>query len=133
MHAHLAYLFVHIPYEELDAKAVITLISSQLFLNSHHPYNLESLTKKTKKQDTGTNILGIPDTEVFDIFQRHRGDILRWLLRDDNERNEVMEAIVRITTMTGGITKPATAVLQNRFWRSIDGMNCVGRFVPYLA
>ena len=56
---------------------------------------------------------------------------VRWLLADSNRRNEVMEAIVSIVAMTA-VSSKEESIKKVRFWRSIDGRNCVGRFVPCL-
>ena len=42
-----------------------------------------------------------------------------------------MEAIVTIVAMTT-VSSSEETVTKVRFWRSIDGRNCVGRFVPCL-
>lgn len=107
LHAHIAYLFFNTPFEEYDSKVVISLISAQLFLSAHHPYNLDPVTRKSKKYDKrlGT-ALGIPDTEMFDLFQRHKGGLMKHLLRSETERNDCLEAVVRVVTMTGGRVKP---------------------------
>ncbi len=108
LHAHLAYLFLNTPFEEFDSKAVVSLISAQLFLSAHHPYNLDPVTKKSKKFDKKLgNMLAIPDTEMFDLFQKHKGNILKYLSKDERECNECLEAVVRVVTMTGGRTKPS--------------------------
>ena len=52
-------------------------------------------------------------------------------MRDASRRNEVMEAIVTIVAMTSVTTEVETRA-KVRFWRSINGRNCVGRFVPSL-
>jgi hypothetical protein len=43
--------------------------------------------------------LGIPDTEMFDLFQKQRPHVLAWLAKDPFEANRVMESIVRVVTM----------------------------------
>ena len=45
------------------------------------------------------------------------------------ERNQVMEDIVRAVSLTT-IFQIGQSSAKNRFWRSMDGRNCVGRFVP---
>jgi hypothetical protein len=69
LHAHLAYLFLNTPFNELDSKAVISIIAAQLFLSAHHPYNLDPITRKSKKDKNEGNALAIPDTQMFDLFQ----------------------------------------------------------------
>ena len=45
--------------------------------------------------------LGYAETEVFELFQRHRCKLLRWLESYPAQRNAVMEAVVRTVTCTG--------------------------------
>jgi hypothetical protein len=49
--------------------------------------------------------------------------------------SQVMEDVVKIVTMTDATPASSSTVQdaakpQVRFWRSMDGMNCVGRFIP---
>jgi hypothetical protein len=124
--------------------------------------------------DTEEGELGIPETEIFMLFQQKRYMVLRWLERDPHEGNEVMEAVIRICTFTGGREKPAVAkppppppamlllqpgdeekkaaLVENkpsvvigaalagesaelvvRAWRSMDGRNCKGRYIPDMS
>jgi len=88
LYAHMAYIFYHTPMEEFTQRTVITLISSQIFLNSHYTFNSENLTgKKVRRTAQGVKAigLGIPDTEMFDLFQKQRGNVLRYLMSDDKQ------------------------------------------------
>ena len=48
--------------------------------------------------DTG---LGIPETEIFDLFQRFRHYALRWLSKHPRQCNDIMENIVQTVTLIG--------------------------------
>ena len=144
LHAHLAFLFFHIPSGELTRPIVATLLSSQIFLTTRYRYDLAAENgasyNRMDKERAMESGLGIPDTEMFDVFQTQRPKILSWLNKDSIECNEVMEAVVRVVTMTGnrmkavaeseGAKNHAGPDVQLRYWRSMDGMNCIGRFIP---
>lgn len=51
--------------------------------------------QKEKKawEDTG---LGVPETEIFDLFQRFRHFMLGWLTSHPATCNEIMESIVKV-------------------------------------
>ncbi|KNC72929.1 hypothetical protein SARC_14510, partial [Sphaeroforma arctica JP610] len=73
-HAHTAYLFAHIPPEELTAEIVTSLIAANVYLSTNYNYDLAAehgakynrMDKERRGLDSG---LGIADTEVFDVFQ----------------------------------------------------------------
>ena len=45
--------------------------------------------------------LWIEQTELFDLFQQHRGGVFRWLQAHPAEASEVMEGVIRVLTFTG--------------------------------
>lgn len=49
--------------------------------------------------------LEISDTEIFYMFQALRTPVHQWLQTNPKQRNEVMEAVVRVITFTGTRTK----------------------------
>lgn len=92
LYAHLAYLFLHTPYEEFNPAVVVSLLTAQIFLNGHYRFNSENDTgKKVRRTAKGVQTvgLGIPDTEIFDLFQKQRGNVLRFLMSNDDQRNGV--------------------------------------------
>jgi hypothetical protein len=101
--AHTAFLYIHLPAEEFNARIVTTLISSNIFLTSRYSFNLAAeegeKLKRNNKEDIQVT-LGIPDTEVFQLFQRLRGPILQWLERNTDQASIVMEAVLRVVTMS---------------------------------
>jgi hypothetical protein len=72
----------------------------------------------------------ISDVEIFDLFQRQRKNIQDYLERDATERSVVLEEVVRLVTLTRENQAYLSAPLQVRNWRNLDGMNCIGRYVP---
>ena len=145
LHAHLAFLFFHLPSNELNRNIVATILAAQIFLTTRYRYDLaaengltyQRMAKdKEQKDNVPESGLMIPDTEMFDLFQQQRPKILNFLNKDFSECNEVMEAIVRVVTMTGTRVKSASEeggagpTVKIRYWRSMDGMDCVGRFIP---
>jgi hypothetical protein len=94
-------------------------------------------------EDTG---LGIPETEMFDLFQRFRHVCLKWLAAHPAESSDVMESIVKVVTLMdrgkglaelisgAGLSREsrsgASAADHGREWRSLTAHHCFGRFVP---
>ena len=72
----------------------------------------------------------MPQTDLFDIFTKHRKKLLTYLEANPKVCNEVMESVVRVVTLTGNRTKAKKANLLNREWKSMLGYMCRGRFAP---
>lgn len=89
LHAHLAFLFYHLPYEELTRSIVSTILSSQIFLTTRYRYDIAAeqgmKINRLDKERGPESGLGIPDTEMFDLFQRTRPLLMRWLESDPKE------------------------------------------------
>jgi hypothetical protein len=99
--------------------------------------------------------MGLHATVLFSMFQFHRNKLLDWLSTRPKEVNHIMEAVVRVVTLTGQRDEPSVAlgsIAKNRSpsvgsgggaggaklgkhgdslrqWTSMDGA-CWGRFVP---
>ena len=91
LHAHLAFLFFHLPAAEFDRNIVSTILAAQIFLTTRYRYDLAAENgasyqrvekSKDKKGEEAESGLMIPDTEMFDLFQQQRPKILSWLNRD---------------------------------------------------
>jgi hypothetical protein len=129
MHAHLVLLFAHIPYAEYTREVVATLLSSRIFLTTHYRYDLAvergmKALKRVEHNDAKVAVqggLGMADTEMFDLFAKTVPKIMMWLSRDSRECNEVMEAVVRVVTMTGLRTKAAVSESTYQRWGWRDG------------
>jgi hypothetical protein len=95
LHAHLAYLFRNIQTAELNSSSVFAILSCQIFLFNNYKYDLdideETIKKNKRRKETEEykNDLGIPQVELFDMFQRNRNKIMDWLTEKVEERNEV--------------------------------------------
>jgi hypothetical protein len=130
-HAHLLYLFKNYDYEELDYRAVSILMSSQVYLTINHRFSskvyddLQDAANPTQPPPS----IQIAQSEIFDIIQSHRYNLLRFLRERRDEGDQAMEAVVRIATGTG-TREQADEELKERHWQSIGHPTCYGRFVP---
>jgi hypothetical protein len=103
VHAHLLYLFKNYDYEELDYRAVSILMSSQVYLTINHRFSskvyddLQDTAKPTQPPPS----IQIAQSEIFDIIQSHRYNLLRFMRERQVEGDHGMEAVVRIATSTG--------------------------------
>ncbi len=132
LHAHLTCLFSHLPPSEYNREIVCTLVSSRIFLTTHYTYDLAVTTgqklKRVEHNDTAVATqggLGLADTELFDLFQKTMPHIMDWLREHESagEANQVMEAVVRVVTMTGLRTKAAIK----------EGKGFSGLSMPFVA
>eukprot|EP00958_Prasinococcus_capsulatus_P016955 scaffold1900_cov389-Prasinococcus_capsulatus_cf.AAC.31 len=140
--AHITYLFKDLKYEHIDERIAVSMLSSQLFLNANHGFAIEALAqegrgKSSKKEERTSPLetLGIPDLEVFDIFQRHRHKLVKWLSANVSSRNNVMESVVRLVTFTGSRADRDLKAGEHSFgvreWKNADIYGGgEGRFVP---
>jgi hypothetical protein len=130
-HAHLLYLFKNYDYEDLDYRAVSIIMSSQVYLTINHRFSnkvYDDLQDKAKPTQPPPSIQ-IAQSEVFDIIQTHRYNLLRFMRERQVEGDHAMEAVVRIATSTG--TREQDDVdMKQRHWQSIGHPTCYGRFVP---
>jgi hypothetical protein len=134
LYAHSAFLWYNISQEDLTPDVLVSFLSSQLFLATRFHGSSQRLGKnaplkrKLSKADAGEMYGNGMQCELFDIFQKHRGMAMGWLRADTARCNQVMEDVVRAVSLTASFQGESHA--KNRFWRSMDGRNCVGRFVP---
>ena len=100
LHAHLAYLFRNV--QILTPNVVFAVLASQVFLFNNYKYDLDLEPLKNEKRtrkDTNESYkddLGIPQVELFDMFQKNRVRIMKWLMDDVDNRNAVMDAVVQL-------------------------------------
>jgi hypothetical protein len=148
LHAHLAYMQKNRQPHEYRKMSVSILLIAQMFLTSRVNFDSMEESELQKSRDRGdeslVHQLGIPQTEIFDLFQKTRGTITLWLRKHANEKNEIMEAIVRVVTLTGtrkqdydnDTTEDRGDVDTNREWVELSSLNkyglisCQGRWVP---
>jgi hypothetical protein len=129
--AHLLYLFKNFDYEDFDYRSVSIILSSQVYLTINHRF---STTIYDDLQDTANPThpppsIQIAQSEIFDIIQTHRYNVLRFIREHPVEGDMAMEAVVRIATGTGTRDEDDKAMKQ-RHWQSIGHSTCYGRFVP---
>jgi hypothetical protein len=134
VHAHLLYLFKNYTYSDLDKHSISVLLSSQVFLMINHRFSnqayddLQDMTDPTKPPPS----IQISQSEVFDIIQKQRYEILKYMRLHPKDADEAMESVVRIATGTG--TRARASIdqksLKSRHWESIAHSSCYGRFVP---
>ena len=138
LHAHLALIYRNVEPEELTPRVVFTVLASQIFLFNYYKYDLDLEQKDETMQVKRTDIedirgdLGVPQVELFAMFQRCRRMVFNWLGDHNSERNQVMDAIVQMVEegQRKHILKKSERSQFN--WIAIEqaGMNFAGRFVP---
>jgi hypothetical protein len=130
-HAHLLYVFKNYDYEDLDYRAVSILMSSQVYLTINHRFSnsvYDDLQDKASPTQPPPSIQ-IAQSEIFDVIQSHRYNLLRFLREQHKDGDRAMEAVVRVATGTGTRETEDTK-MQERHWQSIGHSTCYGRFVP---
>ena len=130
-HAHLMYIFKNYDYEDLDYRAVSILMSSQVYLTINHKFSnkvYDDLQDKASPTQPPPSVQ-IAQSEIFNVIQTHRYNLLRFIREQKKDGDRAMEAVVRIATGTG--TRESEDVkMQERHWASIAHSTCYGRFVP---
>jgi len=140
LHAHLAYLYRNVYPSQLDTTSVFAMLACQIFLFNNYRYNLDLderdlPKKKSRKEDEDVSIdLGIPQIELFGLFQLNRRKIMDWLTANPESCNEIMNSLVEMVEeseaekLAIGLNEAPT----ERRWMSIEqsGVHFKGRFVP---
>lgn len=145
LHAHLAYLCKNYEQCDMTQDVVSLLLSSQIFLYLNYRYDIEISPNskgidRVNNDETVDESLLLPQTEIFDMFQRHRRKVVVWLTENPEGRNEVLEAVVRVITRMGtrkelekgAIPEDIAGVVSEigRSWVNLERPGCNGRFVP---
>jgi hypothetical protein len=130
-HAHLLYLFKNYDYEDLDYRAVSIILSSQVYLSINHRFSHKVYDdlQDTPNPTHPPPSIQIAQSEIFDVIQTQRYNILRFIRESPDDGDRAMEAVVRITTGTGA-RELTEKELNRRHWQSIQHPTCYGRFVP---
>eukprot|EP01012_Entosiphon_sulcatum_P007139 TRINITY_DN13559_c0_g1_i1.p1 TRINITY_DN13559_c0_g1~~TRINITY_DN13559_c0_g1_i1.p1 ORF type:complete len:4669 (-),score=764.85 TRINITY_DN13559_c0_g1_i1:3029-17035(-) len=111
LHAHLLLLYRNV--ETPEAKTASTLLSSFVFLTTRHTWN--------------QNLLELPETELYEVMQIQRRNLVRWLCAaQPSDLALVMDSIVRVATTTGKRVPSRHDVIHD--WSFVDGEGCLGRF-----
>ena len=134
VHSHLLYCFKNYIYEDIDKHALSVLLSSQVYLMINHRFSsqayddLQDMVDPTKPPPS----IQISQSEVFDIIQKQRYEVLKYMRLHPQDADEAMESVVRIATGTGTRTESSADQkgLKSRHWKSIAHSTCYGRFVP---
>ncbi|KAJ1425171.1 hypothetical protein B484DRAFT_93375, partial [Ochromonadaceae sp. CCMP2298] len=148
LHAHMAYIYRNVQAEDLTPTVVFAVLSCQIFLFNNYKYDLDldlkaGETERSRSDDNEEvrDDLGIPQVELFDLFQINRVKMMDWLATNADGRNAVMDAIVqmveegkkRISEAAEGVEEEEEGGVRSvRNWISIEqaGLNFRGRFVP---
>jgi hypothetical protein len=106
-------------------------MSSQVYLTINHRFSSKVYDDL---QDTANPThpppsIQIAQSEIFDIIQSHRYNLLRFIREKRVDGDRAMEAVVRIATGTG-IREQDDNDPKQRHWQSIGHPTCYGRFVP---
>ena len=108
--------------------AASTMVVAMTFLSARHPVGIE--------QEPGASpLLGLPETEVFQLWQTHRRCLKEWLNENELQASEIMEAVIRVVSHTNGGKRPRPgAAASDRVWHDMERMrppiNSGGRFLP---
>lgn len=131
-HAHLLYVFKNYDYEDLDYRAVSILMSSQVYLTINHRFSSKVYDdlQDTNNPTHPPPSIQIAQSEIFDIIQSHRFNLLRFIREHPADGDHAMEAVVRIATGTGTRDQNEEETNKQRHWQSIGHSTCYGRFVP---
>ena len=139
LHAHLALIYRNVAAEELNPRNVFAILASQIFLFNYYKYDIDldqkddNMRKKNRNDVEDINgDLGVPQVELFDLFQRCRRILFNWLVKNEKDRNSVMDAIVQMVEEGQRKHVPKESVCTRFNWITIEqaGMNFNGRFVP---
>ena len=141
LHANLAYLYRNVEADDLNPRIVFTSLASQIFLFNNYKYDLDlntstdSVKSRVEADEEIKDDLGVPQVELFDMFQRNRSKILHWLNVNSAGRNLVMDAIVQLVEEGMRTKDKAQDSVSDkdrvaRSWVPVEltGMNFKGRF-----
>ena len=97
LYAHCAFLWYNLSPQDLTPDVAVSFLSSQLFLAtrfrgaSRHHDSAAPVKRKLAKADAGEMYGNGMQCELFDIFQKHRGMVMAWLLADAPRCNQVVQ------------------------------------------
>jgi hypothetical protein len=135
LHAHLAFLYRNIDESNMDTRDVFTLLASQIFLFNNYKHDLDMKDRDVRKSRSETESyssgLMIPEVELFDMYQRNRNKIVKWLAANQDLRDAVMDGILRLVEGEKDDEKEGLAHVSQP-WVSLqqEGFSFVGRYVP---
>ena len=150
--AHLALLSKSVDLE-VGTSHLASLLSSFVFLTHNFVCDAEQsgdlpAVKRESSEAGKANALGVPQTQVFDLYQQKRHQIVEMLRKQDSAShsmgtglggpyqkrlNDVMEAVTRVTAFTGG-RKWRPGDIKARMWAYLDAKahpRSLGRFMVH--
>ena len=78
LYAHSAFLWQNLTEDELSSDVVVHLLSSQLFITTRYRSQAETQNAvQTKASLDAPCELLVPENDLFDMFQKHRGMLLK--------------------------------------------------------
>ena len=91
VHAHLLYLFKNYDYEDLEYRAVTVILSSQVYLTINHRFSTKVYDdiQDTNNPNHPPPSIQIAQSEIFDVIQAHRYNILRFCKEKKEEGDHV--------------------------------------------
>ena len=75
--AHLAFICKNMTADVLSFQKVSTLLVAQCFLTNYYAWDVDVTDGRTSASSTTSLALLIPQTELIQIFQKHRHGIIR--------------------------------------------------------
>jgi len=140
LHAHMALVFQGV--EAFDYRSAAITLCAYVFITVNFRFTVEAdITRApAQRQDAEVELetlrrLGVSQTDLFFLFQRQRPLLMAFFNANAADRNESMEAVVRVVTMTGTSARSSGAngggeAQQVRSWTSMERPGCDGRFMP---
>lgn len=127
--------------EKAQQLPLFAILSSRVFINVHHEFNLEPRVLLPGQKDKGGAkrsatvegelAIGFEPLDLFDLWQRSLSRLMRWLHAHPQLGSEVMENVVRLLSGEGvKAPTPIGQASQERFWMELPVRGCEGRFVP---
>lgn len=118
-----AFMYGYTPAVELDETSVKVFLSSQVFLVTRYEFqsgasHLAGAQRATEDVDI---FLGLPETELFDMFHKQRKHMFQWLFDHPVEADRIFEEIVRVCTLTGDNFDQE---VEARHWACKEGFDC---------
>ena len=113
LHAHLAYLHWSTPPAALTRRGAQALLTAQAYILVNHVFvdatdgahsKLRAGLSALAEGESGSvashdESLGFAPTEIFDLFQRQRASVLRWMETHPERADSVLEEVVRVLTL----------------------------------
>ena len=151
LHAHLAFIYRNVEAEDLNPRNVFAILASQIFLYNYFKFDVDlteqqqqggvmgkrsksrklTIEEREAEKSVQNTELIIPHVELFDMFQRNRLKLFKWLEKLPAERNKVMDGILSlIEGENPDKASQLTHVVQAWLTPQRPGFSFAGRYVP---